>query len=45
MKIQMMNGKQFFVCLPYAICRAMQLKRGDDLKVRIGDRGELILKK
>lgn len=45
MKLQQMNGKQFFITLPNAIIRAKGWKKGDSIKVIIDSKGDIILKK
>lgn len=45
MKLQQMNGKQFFITLPNAIIRAKGWVKGDKLKVLIDVRGDIVLKK
>lgn len=39
-----MNGKQFFVTLPNQIIRAKGWRKGDYIKTRINDDGDLVLK-
>lgn len=45
MKLQQMNGKQFFVTLPNAIVRAKQWQKGESLKVEINKEGNLVIRK
>lgn len=40
-----MNRKQFFVCLPNSIIRAKGWTKGDNLKVIIDNRGDIVIKK
>lgn len=45
MKLQQMNGRQFFVTLPNQIVRAKGWVKGIDLKVEIDKAGNIVLKK
>jgi len=45
MKLQQMNGKQFFLTLPNQIVRAKGWQKGDKVKVLIDSKGEIVLKK
>lgn len=45
MKLQQMKNRQFFVTLPNQIVRAKEWKKGDDIKIEIDQKGNLILKK
>tara|TARA_Y100000310_G_C20390769_1_gene672635 strand:- start:384 stop:584 length:201 start_codon:yes stop_codon:yes gene_type:complete len=45
MKLQQMNGKQFFLTLPNQIIRAKGWKKGDRIKVVIDNKGDIVLKK
>ena len=45
MKLQLMNGKQYFICLPNSIAKAKGWNKGDDIKCKIGNEGEIILVK
>ena len=45
MKLQQMNGKQFFITLPNQIVRAKGWLKGDKLKVLIDQKGEIVIKK
>jgi hypothetical protein len=43
MKLQQMNKKQYFVSLPNQIVRAKGWQKGDEIKVEIDHKGDLIL--
>jgi len=45
MKLQKMNDKQFFITLPNQIIRAKDWKKGDNIKVVIDGKGDIVLKK
>lgn len=45
MKLQQMNGRQFFITLPNQIIRAKEWKKGDLIKAVIDNKGDLVLKK
>ena len=45
MKLQKMNGKQFFITLPNAIIRAKGWNKGDNIKAVIDGKGDIILRK
>ena len=45
MKLQQMNGKQFFITLPNQLVRAKEWNKGDDIQVKISDKGEIVLRK
>jgi hypothetical protein len=45
MKLQQMKNGQYFVCLPRQIVRAKGWKKQDDLKVEIGPKGNIVLRK
>ena len=45
MKLQQMNGKQYFITLPNQIVRAKGWQKGDVLKVSIDSRGDIVIKK
>lgn len=45
MKLQQMNQRQFFLCLPNQIIRAKQWKKGDTIKVSIDGKGDIVLRK
>ena len=45
MKLQQMKTGQYFVFLPTQITRAKGWKKGDDIKVTIDSKGDLVLKK
>ncbi|MBI4159262.1 hypothetical protein HY500_03310 [Candidatus Woesearchaeota archaeon] len=45
MKLQQMKNRQFFVTLPNQIVRAKEWKKGDDIKIEIDQKGNLVLKK
>lgn len=45
MKLQLMNGKQFFITLPNQIIRAKNWKKGDEIKVEIDGKGNIVLRK
>lgn len=45
LKLQKMNGKQYFITLPNQIIRAKGWKKGDRIKVVIDSKGEILLKK
>lgn len=45
MKLQLMNGKQFFITLPNSIVRLKGWVKGDDLEFKEDGKGNLILKK
>ena len=45
MKLQMMNGKQFFLTLPNAIIRAKGWSKGDLIKAVIDGKGDIVLRK
>ena len=40
-----MKNRQFFVTLPNQIVRAKEWKKGDDIKIEIDQKGNLVLKK
>lgn len=42
MKIQEINGTNY-LALPIAICRAKGWKKGDIIKYKINDKGEIVL--
>lgn len=44
MKLQLMNDKQFFLTLPNQIVRAKKWKKGDNIRVEIDMKGDLVLK-
>jgi len=43
MKLQQMNDRQFFVTLPKSIVLAKGWQKGDNIKFKINDKGELVL--
>ncbi len=43
MKLQMMNNKQYFLCLPNQIVKAKGWNKGDKINIRISKEGEIIL--
>lgn len=45
MKLQQMNGKQFFITLPNVIIRAKGWNKGEHIKAVIDEKGNIILKK
>jgi len=45
MKLQKMNGRQFFITLPNAIVRAKGWNKGDDIGFSIDSKGDLVLKR
>ncbi len=45
MKLQQMNGKQYFITLPCQIVRAKGWVKGDTIKVLIDAKGELVVKR
>ena len=45
MKLQLMNGKQYFVCLPNQIVRAKGWKKGENIEFEIDHRGRIIIKR
>lgn len=45
MKLQQMNEKQYFITLPNQIVRAKGWKKGDEISLKINQKGELILNK
>lgn len=45
MKLQLMNGKQFFLTLPNQIVRAKNWSKGDRIKATIDGKGDIVLKK
>lgn len=45
MKLQLMNSKQFFITLPNTLLRAMGWQKGDNIKITIDKKGNLILNK
>lgn len=45
MKLQQMNGKQFFITLPNAIIRAKGWSKGDSIRAVIDGKGDIVLKK
>jgi len=45
MKLQQMNGQQYFITLPNQIVRAKGWKKGDTIKAIIDNKGDIILKK
>lgn len=45
MKLQQMNGKQFFITLPNQIIRAKGWNKGDVIKAIIDNKGDIVLKK
>ena len=45
MKLQKMNNRQFFVTLPNQIIRAKNWKKGEDIKIEIDSKGNLVLSK
>ena len=45
MKLQKMNNKQFFITLPNAIIMAKNWEKGDDIRVLLDQKGDIILKK
>ena len=40
-----MNNKQFFITLPNAIIMAKNWEKGDDIRVLLDQKGDIILKK
>lgn len=44
-KLQFANGKQYKITLPKPIVEAKGWKKGDLIKVRINDKGEIVLKR
>ena len=45
MKLQQMKNRQYFITLPNQIIRAKEWKKGDDIQVKISDKGEIVLRK
>jgi len=45
MKLQQMNGKQYFITLPNQIVRAKQWAKGDIIKATIDNKGDIVLRK
>jgi len=45
MKLQLMKQGQFFICLPRSLVRAKEWQKGEDIKIKINDKGELVLYK
>ena len=45
MKLQMMNGRQYFITLPNAIIRAKEWQKGDIIKAFIDSKGAIVLRK
>ena len=45
MKLQQMKNRQYFITLPNQIIRAKEWKKGDDIKIEIDQKGNLVLKK
>ncbi len=45
MKLQQMNGKQFFITLPNKLIRAKEWEKGTELKAIIDKDGNIVLKK
>ena len=44
-KLQFVNGKQYKITLPKSIVEAKGWKKGDELKIVLDDKGNLIIKK
>ena len=40
-----MNGKQYFITLPNQIVRAKGWQKGDNVKLEINQKGDLVLRK
>jgi len=45
MKLQQMNKKQYFITLPNPIIRAKGWEKGEQLKVFIDGKGDLVIKR
>lgn len=45
MKLQQMNGKQYFVTLPNALVRAKNWIKGDVIQTEIDKKGDIVLRK
>ena len=45
MKLQLMNGKQYFLCLPNQIVRAKGWVKGNNIDVVIDPKGQIVLRK
>jgi len=45
MKLQQLNNDAFILTLPSQIVRAKQWMKGDEIKVIINDKGDIVLKK
>ena len=45
MKLQLMNKKQYFITLPNKIIRAKGWSKGDNIKIVIDQKGDIVLKK
>jgi bifunctional DNA-binding transcriptional regulator/antitoxin component of YhaV-PrlF toxin-antitoxin module len=45
MKLQQMNGRQFFVTLPNQIVRAKGWSKGDNINIEIDKKGDIVLKR
>ena len=43
MKLQELNKRSYFVVLPKQIVLAKSWKKGDEIKYKINDKGELVL--
>jgi DNA-binding Xre family transcriptional regulator len=44
-KLQQMKSGQFFVTIPRKLCKALDLKKGDNIEFKINSRGRLELVK
>ena len=44
-KLQFVNGKQYKITLPKSIVEAKGWKKGDELKLEIDEKGNLVIKK
>jgi len=44
MKLQLMNGRQFFITLPNQIVKAKGWKKSQKLKLELDGRGNIIIK-
>ena len=45
MKLQQMKNRQYFITLPNQIIRAKGWKKGEEIKIEIDLKGNLVLKK
>lgn len=45
MKIQVMNDRQYFITLPNKLVKAKNWERGDELKIELNNKGDLVILK